>query len=386
MSDITISTCLYEGLEQIRISFPYTFNAKECVKSFPGTRWSAENKFWYLKDREALPSFIAHLRTNGFKVKSRIQNSRPDTMVALPKYHKLTLRFRQFLEARRYSQSTVATYTTFVQQFLEFLKEISPEAASQTDAEAFLAYLVLQRGISISTHRQAISALKQFYKFLPEGQVNVEGLVRPHKDFILPTVLSTAEVIRLLQVTRNLKHRTALSLLYACGLRIGELLALELRHIDVARRQLQVKQSKGRKDRVIVLANRFVPLLQDYILAYKPKRYLLEGKPEVPYSATSIRVVLKRNARTAGIVKAISPHTLRHSYATHLLEKGVDIRYIQELLGHAKPETTMIYTHVSRKDLLNIKSPLDLLFESDPFEHQNDTETSLFGMELGDNE
>jgi site-specific recombinase XerD len=280
----------------------------------------------------------------------------------------------------------VATYTSFAQQFLEFLKEISPEAASQTDAEGFLAYLVLQRGISISTHRQAISALKQFYKFLPEGQVNVEGLVRPHKDFILPTVLSTAEVIRLLQVTRNLKHRTALSLLYGCGLRIGELLALELRHIDVARRQLLVKQSKGRKDRVIVLANRFIPLLQDYILAYKPKRYLLEGKPEVAYSATSIRVVLKRNARIAGIVKAISPHTLRHSYATHLLEKGVDIRYIQELLGHAKPETTMIYTHVSRKDLLNIKSPLDLLFESEPCAQRNGTKSSVFGMEMGDNE
>lgn len=390
---IQISSCLYNGLEQFSITFQYSFRTKEYVKAFTGVFWSTSNRFWYLKDRNALPIFIRYLKSGGYEVSCKIEENHPvknrkaaTRHLSLQKTNPLTLAFSRYLETLRYSVSTVATYTSFAQQFLEFLKEISPEAASQTDAEGFLAYLVLQRGISISTHRQAISALKQFYKFLPEGQVNVEGLVRPHKDFILPTVLSTAEVIRLLQVTRNLKHRTALSLLYGCGLRIGELLALELRHIDVARRQLLVKQSKGRKDRVIVLANRFIPLLQDYILAYKPKRYLLEGKPEVAYSATSIRVVLKRNARIAGIVKAISPHTLRHSYATHLLEKGVDIRYIQELLGHAKPETTMIYTHVSRKDLLNIKSPLDLLFESEPCAQRNGTKSSVFGMEMGDNE
>ena len=364
MSDITISTCIYEGLEQIRISFPYTFNAKECVKSFPGTRWSAENKFWYLKDREALPSFIAHLRTNGFKVKSRIQNSRPNTVVALPKYHELALRFRQFLEARRYSQSTVATYSTFVQQFLEFLKEISPEEARQSDAEAFLEHLVLKRRIAISTHRQAISALKQFSVFLPDCHIDPEGLVRPHKSRKLPTVLSTAEIIRLLQVTRNLKHRILLALIYGCGLRIGELLALELSQLDIDRRQLFVRDGKGRKDRQVVLADRLLPLLQNYLATYRPERYFAEGRPGQPYSPISIRSILKQNAKRAGIIKPITPHTLRHSYATHLLEKGVDIRYIQELLGHAKPETTMIYTHVSRQDLLNIKSPLDLLYET----------------------
>lgn len=311
-----------------------------------------------------MPSFIAHLQAGGFKVKSRIQTSHPNTVVALPKYHEPALRFRQFLEARRYSQSTVSTYTTFVQQFLEFLKEIPPEEAGQSDAEAFLEYLVLKRRIAISTHRQAISALKQFSVFLPDCRIDPEGLVRPHKSRKLPTVLSTAELIRLLQVTRNLKHRTLLALLYGCGLRIGELLALELSQLDIARRQLFVRDGKGRKDRVVVLADRLIPLLQNYLATYRPERYFAEGRPGQAYSATSIRSVLKQNAKRAGIIKPITPHTLRHSYATHLLEKGVDIRYIQELLGHAKPETTMIYTHVSRRDLLNIKSPLDLLYET----------------------
>lgn len=361
---ITLAACLYEGREQIRITFPYSYRAKECVKAFPGVRWSPDNHFWYLKDPASLPSLVAHLKTAGFGIRSLITSKGQRSEKTLPKTHPLAIRFRQFLEARRYSRSTVATYTTFIQQFLEFLKVAPPEAARQSDAEAFLEYLVLKRRIAISTHRQAISALKQFAVFLPDCRIDPEGLVRPHKSRKLPTVLSTAEIIRLLQVTRNLKHRTLLALLYGCGLRVGELLTLELSQLDIGRRQLFIRDGKGRKDRQVVLADRLIPLLQNYLATYRPERYFAEGRPGQPYSPTSIRSILKQNARRAGIIKPISPHTLRHTYATHLLEKGVDIRYIQELLGHAKPETTMIYTHVSRRDLLNIKSPLDLLYET----------------------
>ena len=361
---ITLSTCLYNGREQIRIIFPYSYRAKESVKVFPGARWSPENRFWYLKDPGALPQLMAHLKAAGFEVQSLEKPGGQRPVKPLPKIHPLAVRFRQFLEARRYSSNTVATYSTFIQQFLEFLKGTPPEAATRAEAEAFLEYLVLRRRIAISTHRQAISALKQFAVFLPDCCIDPEGLVRPRKSYKLPTVLSTAEVIRLLQVTRNLKHRAILALLYGCGLRVGELLALELAQLDIPRRQLFIRDGKGRKDRQVVLADRLIPLLQNYLATYRPERFVAEGGPGKPYSATSVRVMLKRNALRAGILKPISPHTLRHSYATHLLEKGVDIRYIQELLGHAKPETTMIYTHVSRKDLLNIKSPLDLLYET----------------------
>lgn len=361
---ITVSTCLYEGCEQARITFPYSHTAKECVKAFPGVRWSAENRFWYLKDPDALPSLVAHLKVAGYRVRSLAKHEKPLEKKPLPRANPLAGRFTQFLEARRYTRSTVATYGTFIRQFLEFLNDTPPEAATQADAEAFLEYLVLKRRIAISTHRQAISALKQFSVFLPECKIAPEGLVRPHKSNQLPIVLGTAEVIRLLQVTRNLKHRTLLALTYGCGLRIGELLALELAQLDLPRRQVFIRDGKGRKDRQVVLADRLIPLLQNYLATYRPERYFVEGRPGQPYSATSVRALLKRNARRAGILKPITPHTLRHSYATHLLEKGVDIRYIQELLGHSKPETTMIYTHVSRKDLLNIKSPLDLLCET----------------------
>jgi site-specific recombinase XerD len=282
----------------------------------------------------------------------------------LPRPHPLVKGFERFLKARRFSESTVQVYTTFANGFLHFLKEVTPEQAQNSDAEAYLEYLVLKRRISISTHRQAISALKQLAEFLPDCKIEPEGLVRPKRSRKLPTVLSTAEVIRLLQVTANLKHRCLTGLMYSSGLRIGELLSLKLEDIDLHRKLLYIRNAKGRKDRQVVLAERMLPLIRNYLSTYRPKHYFTEGAGGGRYSPTSFRTFLKRNAKRAGILKKITPHTLRHSFATHLLEKGTDIRLIQELLGHAKPETTMIYTHVSRQDLLQIKSPLDLIFES----------------------
>jgi site-specific recombinase XerD len=176
----------------------------------------------------------------------------------------------------------------------------------------------------------------------------------------LPLILSKEEVINLLQCTKILKHRAILALIYASGLRISELINLELQDIDVDRKQIIIKKGKGRKDRYVILANSFLPLLNNYLNTYSPQKYFAEGPiVSMKYSASSVRKFLKQSCRYAGIKKTVTPHTLRHSYATHLLENGVDLRYIQELLGHARPETTMIYTHVSKKDLLHIESLLD---------------------------
>jgi integrase/recombinase XerD len=173
-------------------------------------------------------------------------------------------------------------------------------------------------------------------------------------------VLSNEEIINLLRCTKNLKHRAIIAMIYSAGLRIGELINLQLAHIDIQRRQIIVKNSKGRKDRNVILAKSCISLMLNYLNTYEPKKYFAEGKPLEQYSQESIRAFLKRSCKAANITKKVTPHTLRHSYATHLLENGIDLRYIQELLGHAKPETTMIYTHVSKKDLLRIESPLDV--------------------------
>ena len=154
------------------------------------------------------------------------------------------------------------------------------------------------------------------------------------------------------------------ALLYSSGLRVGEVTGLQLSHIDIGRNQLKVVSGKGRKDRFVILAKTFLPLLNNYLSTYKPHFYFIEGPNRKRYSESSIRKFLYNSVVLAGIKKHVTPHTLRHSYATHLLENGVSLRHIQELLGHSKPETTMIYTHVAKKDLLEIQSPLDTILLS----------------------
>jgi site-specific recombinase XerD len=376
----TLSSFLYEGREYIRIAFSYSFGAKECVKCFPGTRWNKELGFWYLRDTSAVMELKAHLEASGHRVRTLIRRSRARSVKRLVRpalEHPLAARFRDFLRARHYSISTIATYTALINQFLRFLKDKDPDQAENADAEAFLEYLVLKRRIAISTHRQAVSALKQFAVFIPGSELEPEDLIYPRKNRKLPVVLSSAEVIGLLQATKNLKHRAITGLIYGSGLRIGELLNLRLSELDIERRQVFICQGKGRKDRYVVLADRLLPLLKNYLSTYNPNTYFAEGRPGKPYSPTSVRMFLRRNARQAGILKKVTPHTLRHSFATHLLEQGVDIRYIQELLGHSRPETTMVYTHDGRQDLLQIRSPLDLMYEPGPLTDKIQTSLPL---------
>jgi len=202
--------------------------------------------------------------------------------------------------------------------------------------------------------------MKLFVTFYPDTKIDNLTLDRPKKSYLLPTVLSNEEIINILRCTKNLKHRAIIAMIYSAGLRISELINLQLSQIDIQRRQIIVKSSKGRKDRNIILAKSCIPLILNYLNTYKPNIFFAEGKPSEKYSPESVRAFLKRSCNAAHITKKVTPHTLRHSYATHLLENGIDLRYIQELLGHAKPETTMIYTHVSKKDLLKIESPLDV--------------------------
>lgn len=271
--------------------------------------------------------------------------------------------FYKYLKGKRYSKSTVDNYTYLVADFIEFHSGKQFSELTNRDVELFLEQVIVKQNFSISTQRQFISALKIFIVFHPESEINNLELTRPKKSKKLPEVLSIEEIIRLIQVTRNLKHRAIIALLYSSGLRIGELINLKLTDLHINRKQLHIKDAKGRKDRYTVLADSFMPLLQNYLISYEPKVFFVEGQSGKSYSASSVRKFLKRSCKLAKIHRPITPHTLRHSYATHLLEQGVGLRHIQELLGHSRPETTMIYTHVARKDLLKVKSPLDQAIE-----------------------
>ena len=283
----------------------------------------------------------------------------------------------KYLRGKVLSESTVRTYYSHILDFIIYLKNKSLPEVNNRDVELFVEDICLKRKYSVSTHRQVISAVKQFAKFQPCNIDNPE-LERPRKTRFLPTVLSKQEVVDLLRNTRNIKHRAILALLYSSGLRIGELINLELNDLDIDRRQVIIRSGKGRKDRYVMMAETFAQLLQNYLLTYSPMKYFVEGiSPKTKYSATSVRSFLNRSLKRAKICKKVTPHTLRHSYATHLLEQGVDLRYIQELLGHARPETTMIYTHVSKRDTLNIESPLDTVIKQLTQPNNNNNNTSL---------
>lgn len=241
--------------------------------------------------------------------------------------------------------------------------------------------MFIKRNYSISTQRQFISAVKQFIIFYPNTGISNLALTRPKKSKILATVLSQEEMISIIQHTKNLKHRAILALIYSAGLRISELLNLKLAHIQIQRKQLLIKSAKGRKDRYVILADSFMPLLQNYLMTYQPEIYFVEGTKGKPYSASSVRKFLFRSCKAATIHRTVTPHTLRHSYATHLLESGVGLRHIQELLGHSRPETTMIYTHVARKDLLVIQSPLDSAIKQ-LTKNQNDDQKFLLSRKI----
>jgi site-specific recombinase XerD len=289
---------------------------------------------------------------------------KPKTRVLTQAQRDVLNGFYRYMQGQRYSTSTIRTYSNLVADFVEFLREKPINSYELADVNRFLEAVFIPKRLSVSTHRQFISALKVFITYMDgECSIALDDLVRPNKARSLPTVLSQQEVIDLIRCTRNLKHRVVLGLLYSAGLRIGELLKLKIKDINFDRRIIYIHQSKGKKDRYVPLAESMLPLLRNYWATYKPSVFLVEGQAGGPYSASSIRKFLDRSCKRARIYKPVTPHTLRHSYATHLLENGVGLRHIQVLLGHAKPETTMVYTHVAKSDLIQIESPLDSMMK-----------------------
>ncbi len=380
IEQVTLSKGRMGPKEVLFIRFKYDEQLIEACRHI-GAYWNAHAGCWYLNFNSQnvadAKRLFGRYRTVNFDhtlrhvVKKKqqpeqlVKNLRGLGAKQLSATDKKHLRgFVKYMRGKVFSESTVRTYYIHILDFTIYLKGKPVAEIVNRDVELFVEDICVKRRYSVSTLRQVISAMKQFANFHPTCRIENPELERPHKSRFLPVVLSKQEVIDLLRNTRNLKHKAVLALLYSSGLRIGELIDLELNDIDVDRRQIFIRNGKGRKDRYVIMAESFRQLLHNYLMTYRPLKYFVEGQnPNTQYAPTSVRSFLKRSCKLAGINKKVTPHTLRHSYATHLLEQGVDLRYIQELLGHARPETTMIYTHVSKRDMLNIESPLDTLIK-----------------------
>jgi integrase/recombinase XerD len=260
------------------------------------------------------------------------------------------------LRALKYSKRTTERYIAIIEQYARFLEKPLQQSGSE-DASRFLASMERQKNASASTINQAISALRFLYTRVLGQETSLTR--RPRADRRLPGVLSREEAIRIVTAPRNLKHRALLAIAYSGGLRVSELASLRITDIDSVRGVILVRHGKGRKDRYTLLARKTRHLLDAYIELYQPVEWLFEGQNGRHLSIRSIQSVFHRAKDKAGITKDVSIHSLRHSFATHLLEAGTDIRYIQELLGHANAKTTQIYTHIAKRDFLRIRSPFD---------------------------
>ena len=337
---------IYKKESRISVEFEKNLELNERIKKIEGCKWSQSLKCWHIPDTPE-----NRIR---FKIESGLQQS-----LNIEKDDKIE-EFRRWLKSKRYSENTIKTYCEALKTFLYYFKEKPVETINNQDIISFNNDYIILKKLSSSYQNQVVNAIKLFFKIIADQQINVELIHRPKGKKTLPNVLSKEEIKMILESLQNIKHRTMLSLIYACGLRRSELLNLKSNDILSDRLLLHIKQSKGKKDRIVPLSNKLLEMLREYYKTYKPKVWLFEGQQAgEPYSEKSLESVLKQAVSKACINKPVTLPWLRHSYATHLLESGTDLRYIQELLGHNSSRTTEIYTHVSNKSIQQIKSPFD---------------------------
>ena len=274
---------------------------------------------------------------------------------------------RQRLTLKAYSESTIRTYLNEVSQLLRVLGNIPADQLGQEHLKRYLVYCLEKLGLKENTLHSRINALKFYYEQVLGREKFFWEVPRPKKPILLPKVLGEDELARLFNALSNLKHKAMLFTAYSAGLRVSEIAALQIKHIDSGRMQILVANAKGKKDRYVNLSPVLLDVLRSYVKMYKPgpKKYLFESElTRTAYPTRTIQRIYQLAKIRARISKDVGIHSLRHSFATHLLERGTDIRYIKELLGHFNIKTTERYLHVAKEKIVNIVSPLDDLWRS----------------------
>jgi len=344
---------LHRSKEVLWIYFDYTQILKNDLrKRFPSAKYSASKKAWYLPDLPVLRSELGLPQKEiGQKIIEHIDDINKEALKAM----------QNMLVLKSYSPSTQRIYLAEFGHLLGILKTYPVKNLTPKRLKDYFLYCAQELHMGERKLNGKINAIKFYFEQVLHQPKMFFDIPRPKKPSTLPSLLSKTDVKKILNQPSNLKHQLALFLCYGLGLRVSEVAALKINHIDSSRMQVKIVGAKGKKDRYLPLPEKLLPLLRQYYKQYKPKDYLLEGQYGGPYSKSSIQQVFKRARIKAGVKKEISIHGLRHSYATHLLEAGADLRFIQELLGHHSIKTTQVYTKVSNQSILKIKSPLDVL-------------------------
>jgi integrase/recombinase XerD len=342
----------HRGSVVIQIHFPYNRTWIDRAKQL-GAIWSRQMNCWYVPDTSE--------NRKKFNVEESAKPSDGFQMMSEDNKHALSL-FIQQLTLKGYSPNTLTTYKNEFTQLLVTLKQKHVDTLNHQKLKDYFDWCITHEKLSESTVHSRLNAVKFYFEQVLDGTKFFWNIPRPKKPLKLPKVISEEKLLAGLLTIENLKHRALLFTAYSAGLRVSEVVSLKVTDIDSDRMQIRIEAAKGKKDRMATLAKATLEILREYAKEYKPKQYLFAGQREgEPYSARSAQQVFNKVFKSMGLPSTISFHSLRHSYATHLFENGIDIKYIQELLGHNDIRTTLRYTHVSNKQLGKIESPLDTI-------------------------
>lgn len=393
METVTLKALLHRNHECIGIYFTKGKLLDAIIRKLPGVKWSKTNTCWYIPltkegyglliemfkekaiiNNELLKAYLQKKKiiTATLPQEKQIENKKATAFtrpVALTSAWQLSgantealEKFIQQLQLKAYSPSTIKTYRNEFMQLLQLLKNKPVNDLTVEDIKRYMVFTMKKEGISENTAHSRLNALKFYFEQVLGREKFFWEIPRPKKKMLLPKVISEEKILTGLLAVENLKHKTILLLAYSAGMRVSEVIQLKITDINSDRMQITINEAKGKKDRVVTLSETILLLLRDYYKEYAPKEWLFEGQyPGEHYSARSAQAIFKDAYKKLNLPQTVSFHSLRHSYATHLLENGTDITYIQKLLGHNDIKTTLRYTHVSNKDIGKIESPLDKL-------------------------
>tara|TARA_R110002020_G_scaffold96083_3_gene230405 strand:+ start:1827 stop:3191 length:1365 start_codon:yes stop_codon:yes gene_type:complete len=357
---------------RLKLLFAYVPELIKHIKSIPYAIWDTKNKWWTIPYSE---QFLGEINQVAKQLRLKITfEKEPPKKQGINKLKPKEVAFYKTcpdtylnkLQELRYSENTAKSYVPLFEEFINHYPKEDLDSLNDRHVMEFSRFLVTERKVSTSYQNQAINAIKFYFEKVLGGKRKLYFVERLRLEQTLPTVCSEEEIQQILSGIKNIKHKAILSTIYSAGLRISELINLPINAIDSDRMQIHVEKAKGNKDRYTILSKKILELLREYFKKEKPHYWLFEGmgstkeKP-VQYTTRSIQQILKKALSKTKITKHVTVHTLRHSFATHLLENGTDLRYIQSLLGHSNSKTTEVYTHITTKGFSQIISPLDKL-------------------------
>lgn len=366
ISKINYQLIVYRGKSRILVQFAHNTAWNQRIKQVADARWSSSLKGWHLPDNEENRKKCGIEPATALSIQQqKVQTS--SIQLSANNKEQLLLYLEQ-LALKKYSKSTLQTYRNEFMQLLQLLKDIQVQDLTPEQLKRYMLYCVVKLQLSENTLHSRLNALKFYYEQVLKKEKFFWEIPRPKKPMQLPKLLNETEITKLFNALSNKKHKAMLFTAYSAGLRVSEVVNLKIADIDSERMQIFIERAKGKKDRYVNLSPVLLDILRSYIRNYKPKPrvYLFESEQtETAYPPRTVQQIFTNAKLKAGIRKDVGIHSLRHSFATHLLEKGTDIRYIKEILGHFNIKTTERYLHVTRKKLVNIVSPFDDLWHKD---------------------